>query len=169
MIYKNLVILLEKEIKLTPQQALLKLAHYCAYQERCHLEVKNKLADYGVYFHDAEQVIAELIVQNYLNEERFAIAFAGGKFRVKKWGRNKIKQELKLKKVSDYCIQQGLKEIDNEQYIQVLEKEAFQKYKASKDKNFLVKANKTAQYLISRGFETDLVWDVVKSISKNNL
>lgn len=160
---------MEKEIKLTPQQALLKLAHYCAYQERCHLEVKNKLADYGVYFHDAEQVIAELIVQNYLNEERFAIAFAGGKFRVKKWGRNKIKQELKLKKVSDYCIQQGLKEIDNEQYIQVLEKEAFQKYKASKDKNILVKANKTAQYLISRGFETDLVWDVVKSISKNNL
>lgn len=160
---------MEKEIKLTPQQALLKLAHYCAYQERCHLEVKNKLADYGVYFHDAEQVIAELIVQNYLNEERFAIAFAGGKFRVKKWGRNKIKQELKLKKISEYCIKQGLKEIDNEQYIQVLEKEAFQKYKASKDKNILVKANKTAQYLISRGFETDLVWDVVKSISKNNL
>lgn len=157
---------LKKEIKLTPQQALLKLAHYCAYQERCHVEVTNKLAEFGVYYQDAEQVIAELIIQNYLNEERFAKAFAGGKFRVKKWGRNKIKQELKLKKVSDYCIQQGLKEIDNEQYIQVLEKEALQKYITIKDKNFLVKANKTAQYLVSRGFETDLVWDVVKAISK---
>ncbi len=156
---------MKKEIKLTPQQALLKLANYCAYQERCHLEVTNKLAEYGVYYEDADQVIAELIIQNYLNEERFAKAFAGGKFRVKKWGRNKIKQELKLKKISEYCIKQGLEEIDNEQYMEVLEKEAVQKYKAIKDKNFLVKANKTAQYLVSRGFETDLVWDVVKQLN----
>jgi len=164
--YNKQVILLEKEIKLTPQQALLKLAHFCAYQERCHLEVKNKLAEYGVYYNDAVQVIAELIVQNYLNEERFAKAFAGGKFRVKKWGRNKIRQELKLKKLSDYCIQQGLKQIDSDQYIQVMESEAIKKYKLVKDKNPLVKANKTAQYLVSRGFETDLVWDVVKALNK---
>lgn len=158
----------KKEIKLTPKQALLKLASYCAYQERSHYEVKNKLAEYGVFYNDAEQVIAELIIQNYLNEERFAKAFAGGKFRVKKWGRNKIKQELKLKQVSDYCIQQGMKEIDFDDYLLTLSEEALAKYNTLKDKNYLIKANKTAKYLVSRGFETDLVWDIVKKINSNN-
>ncbi len=156
----------KKEIKLTPKQALLKLASYCAYQERSHYEVKNKLAEYGVFYNVAEQVIAELIIQNYLNEERFAKAFAGGKFRVKKWGRNKIKQELKLKQVSDYCIQQGMKEIDFDDYLQTLKEEALAKYDALKDKNYLIKANKTAKYLVSRGFETDLVWEIVKKINQ---
>lgn len=154
----------DKTIKLTPQQALLKMANYCAYQERCHSETKNKLAELGIYYENADQIIAELIIQNYLNEERFAKAYAGGKFRIKKWGRNKIKQELKQKKVSDYCILQGLKEIDADDYFKTLKKEAFEKYKKLKEKNLLVKANKTAQYLISRGYEGDLVWDVVKLI-----
>lgn len=156
----------KKEIKLTPKQALLKLASYCAYQERSHYEVKNKLAEYGVFYQDAEQVIAELIIQNYLNEERFAKAFAGGKFRVKKWGRNKIKQELKLKQVSDYCIEQGMKEINFDEYLQTLNEEAIDKYNSLKDKNILIKANKTSKYLVSRGFETDLVWDIVKKLNR---
>lgn len=156
----------DKTIKLTPQQALLKMAHYCAYQERCHYEAKNKLAELGIYYEHADQIIAELITQNYLNEERFAKAFAGGKFRIKKWGRNKIKQELKQKKVSDYCIQQGLKEIDADDYLITLNKEAKEKYQKLKDKNLLIKANKTAQYLMSRGFEGDLVWDVIKYLNK---
>lgn len=157
--------MIKKEIKLTPQQALLKLANYCAYQERSHFEVKNKLAELGVYYENADEVIVELITQNYLNEERFAKAFAGGKFRIKKWGRNKIKQELKQKQVSDYCIQQGLKEIDYDDYLAVLKQEAIDKYFKIKEKNILVKANKTAQYLISRGFEPDLTWDVIKLLS----
>ena len=158
--------MIKKIIKLTPQQALLKLANYCAYQERSHYEVTNKLAELGVFYNDANQVISELITQNYLNEERFAKAYAGGKFRIKKWGRNKIKQELKQKKVSDYCIQQGLKEIDADAYLLVLESEATEKYEKVKEKNSLVKANKTAQYLISRGFETDLVWEIIKKIKQ---
>ena len=147
---------------LTQKQVLLKAASYCAYQERCHAEVEAKLAEWGFFGIDAQQVIIQLIEQNYLNEERFAKAFAGGKFRVKKWGRNKIKQELKLKQVSDYCIQQGLKEIDADDYLVTLKKEAKEKYEKVKDKNVLIKNNKTAQYLMSRGFEADLVWDVLK-------
>ncbi|MFZ4798486.1 MAG: regulatory protein RecX [Bacteroidia bacterium] len=154
----------DKTIKLTLQQALLKMAHYCAYQERCHYEAKNKLAELGIYYDKADQIIAELITQNYLNEERFAKAYAGGKFRIKKWGRNKIKQELKQKQLSEYCIQQGLKEIDADDYLVTLKKEAIEKYKKVKDKNVLVKNNKTAQYLMSRGFEGDLVWDVLKEL-----
>lgn len=156
----------DKAIKLTPQQALLKMANYCAYQERCHSETKNKLSELGIYYDIADQIIAELISQNYLNEERFAKAFAGGKFRIKKWGRNKIKLELKQKQVSDYCIQQGLKEIDTDDYMVTLKKEAKAKYEKLKDKNVLIKNNKTAQYLMSRGFEGDLVWDILKEFKK---
>lgn len=155
----------EKKISLTTSQALLKMANYCAYQERCHAEVKNKLAEIGIYFEKADQIMAELITQNYLNEERFAKAFAGGKFRIKKWGRNKIKQELKQKQVSEYCIQQGLKEIDADDYLVTLKKEAIEKYDKVKEKNVLIKNNKTAQYLMSRGFEGDLVWDVLKTFT----
>ncbi len=152
----------DKIIKLTLQQALLKMANYCAYQERCHFETKNKLAEFGIYYENADQILAELITQNYLNEERFAKAYAGGKFRIKKWGRNKIKQELKQKHVSDYCILQGLKEIDGDDYMATLKKEAIEKYEKLKEKNVLIKRNKTAHYLISRGFESNLVWDVLK-------
>lgn len=155
----------KKNVKLTPQQALLKLAHYCAYQERCHSEVKNKLHELGVYYNDADQVIAELIVQNYLNEERFAKAYVGGKFRIKKWGRNKIRQELKLKQVSSYCIEQGMKEIEMDKYLEVLKEEAIAKYGNIKETNYLIKANKTVQYLVSRGFEIDLCWDVLKKFN----
>jgi regulatory protein len=158
----------KRTIKLTPKEALLKLANYCAYQERCHYEVKNKLAEYGLFGEWADEVIAELITQNYLNEERFAKAFAGGKFRIKKWGRNKIKQELKLKQVSSYCIDQGLKEIDFDDYLNILKNEAIEKFESTKDKNILIKSNKVAKYLITRGFEQDLVWDTIKSIQKKH-
>jgi regulatory protein len=154
----------EKKEKLTPQQALLKLAHFCSYQERCHEEVKSKLAEIGVFFDDAEWVIYELIQQNYLNEERFAQAYAGGKFRIKKWGKNKIRLALKQKKVSDYCIQQGLKEIDSEDYARTLQELATNKYHDLSDKNPLVKANKTVLYLLSKGYENDLAWDAVNRL-----
>jgi len=88
----------------TPQQALPKAKNYCAYQERCHSEVKDKLYGFGLNKNETEQIISTLIEENYLNEERFAISFAGGHFRIKNWGRIKIKIALKQKKVSDYCI-----------------------------------------------------------------
>ena len=97
---------------LTPQQALQKLKHYCAYQERCHSEVRDKLFSLGIWKRDQDAIIATLIEENYLNEERFALAYAGGKYRMKQWGRQRIRYELKQKQVSDYSIKKALKQID---------------------------------------------------------
>lgn len=153
----------KKKIKLTPSQALLKAANFCAYQERSHYEVTQRLAEWGIYGIDAQEILLQLIEQNYLNEERFAIAFAGGKFRVKQWGRVKIKLELKQHKVSDYCINKALSEIDDDAYMKTLEEELIQKWNKTKDANILSKRAKVARYLLSRGFEQDLIWDILKN------
>jgi len=97
---------------LTKEQAYQKLRHYCAYQDRCHSEVKTKAYSLGMRKADTEELTSRLIEEGCLNEERFAKAFAGGKFRVKQWGKIKIKAELKQKQVSDYCISAALAEID---------------------------------------------------------
>ena len=143
--------------QLTKEQALQKLKHYCAYQERCHSEVKEKLYNLGVWKKDHDEIIAALIEENYLNEERFAIAYAGGKFRVKQWGRVKIRYELKQKQVSEYSIKKALKQIDDEEYLSVLNKLAKEKYAALKGEQYLVRKKKTMDYLLAKGFETDLV------------
>jgi len=148
--------------QLTKEQALQKLKHYCAYQERCHSEVKGKLYDLGVWKKDHDEIIATLIEENYLNEERFAIAFAGGKFRVKQWGRVKIKYELKQKQVSEYCIKKAMKQIEEEDYLQVLDKLAKEKYASLKAEQYLIRKKKTMDYLIAKGFETDLVRKAVE-------
>ena len=142
---------------LTKEQALQKLKHYCAYQERCHSEVKDKLYKLGVWKKEHDEIIATLIEENYLNEERFAIAFAGGKFRVKQWGRIKIKYELKQKQVSEYCIKKALKEIEEDDYLKVLNKLAKEKYASLKREQYLVRKKKTMNFLIGKGFEIELV------------
>lgn len=155
----------KKKVKLTPSQALLKAANFCAYQERSHHEVTQRLAEWGIYGIDAQEILLQLIEQNYLNEERFAIAFAGGKFRVKQWGRVKIKQELKMHKVSDYCINKALQEIDEEVYLATLQDEIDKKWQQTKDANVLSKRAKVARYLIGRGFEQELIWNELKRLS----
>ena len=151
--------------KLTPQQALPKLKQYCAYQERCHSEVKEKLYSYGVYNNDAEEIISKLIEEDYLNEERFAIHFAGGRFRIKQWGKVKIKYELKQKQVSEYCIKQALKNINADDYEKLLQKLLEQKLKTLKsEKNIFIKKRKLQDFLLQRGFEMDLIREVVKKI-----
>ena len=102
--------------------ALQKMQRYCAFQERCHSEVRQKLLELSVYGDTLEEIIAELIADNYLNEERFARSYARGKFRTKAWGRNRIKQELKMRRVSEYCIRKGLEEIEEDDYLATLEK-----------------------------------------------
>lgn len=145
--------------QLSKEQALQKLRHYCSYQERCHAEVKEKLYSFGLYKQTVEECISQLIEENYLNEERFAIQFAGGKFRIKHWGRQKIKQALKLKRVSDYCIRKAIQEIDEEQYNKTLGKLAAQKWRTVKGPGItqFVKVQKTTTYLLQRGFETELI------------
>ena len=151
---------------LTKEQALQKLKHYCAYQERCHSEVKEKLYQLGVWKKEHDEIIASLIEENYLNEERFAVAYAGGHFRIKQWGRIKIKYELKQKQVSEYSIKKALRQIEDEEYGKVLEKLAREKYAALKKEQFLVRKKKTADYLVSKGYEADLVNTILKIISR---
>lgn len=145
------------------KSAKVKIEQYCAYQERSQQEVRDKLYDMGLHQQEVEELISELVVDNFLNEERFAITYARGKFRIKHWGKNKIKQNLKLKRVSEYCIKKALKEIDPDEYYEVLKIELQKKSDKLKDKDPFIRKNKIAQYLGSRGFEMDLVWDLLGS------
>ncbi len=148
--------------ELSNEQALQKLRQYCAYQERCHAEVHNKLFELGVWAKYHDELVAALVEDNFLNEERFAIQFAGGHFRTKQWGRNKIKFALKQKKVSDYCIRKALKEIDEDDYRRTLNKLATAKKAALRsEKNIFVKKRKLQDFLIRKGFEPEYVVRVV--------
>jgi Uncharacterized protein conserved in bacteria len=150
--------------QLTKEQALQKLRHYCAYQERSHAEVKEKLYSFGLRKQVVEECLAQLIEEDYLNEERFAKQFAGGKFRMKQWGRIRIKHALKQKQVSEYCIKKGLKEIDESDYVKTLEKLARRKWGQVKEGGY-VKQGKTTDYLLQKGYEPELVRQVVKQMA----
>ena len=138
-----------------------KARKYCAYQERSQQEVRDKLYEWGLHRNEVEQGIAQLVSENYLNEQRFAIAYAGGKFRMKGWGRIKIKLALKQKKVSDYCIRKALEEISSRDYQKTLSKILSDKSKEVTEKNPLKRKYKIAQYAISKGFEPEMVWEMV--------
>jgi regulatory protein len=148
----------------TPEQAFAKAKHYCAYQERGHTEVKEKLYSFGLRKTDVETILSRLIEENYLNEERFARQFAGGKFRMKKWGRVKIVYELKQKRVSAYNIKEGLEEIDEDEYDAALKKLALAKWKSLKKDQHIVRQAKTQQYLLQRGYESNLVKAAITEI-----
>jgi len=106
----------QRKQQLTKEQALQKLSHYCAYQERCHSDVRHKLLELGFRGPELEEALAALIADDFLNEERFARSYSGGKFRVLHWGRRKIEQGLRQKQVSEYCIRKGLQEINTSDY-----------------------------------------------------
>lgn len=149
----------------TPDQSVPKIKQYCAYQERCHSEVKNKLYSFGLNKSEIDEILSILITENYLNEERFAIHYAGGKFRMRQWGKIKIKQALKMKQVSDYCIKKALKEIDNGDYKKTFYKLADKKLQTlSKEKNIFIKKRKLQDYLMGKGFEGELIREVVNGI-----
>jgi regulatory protein len=143
--------------KLTSAEARQKIYRYCSYQERCHQEVRNKLYEMGLRSAEVDDLIIHLISEGFLNEERFARAFAGGKFRIKKWGRIKITHALEGKGVSLNCIKIGLKEIDESQYHDTLIK-ILEKKKAEMTGTALETRNRIAKYAVQKGFEPDLVW-----------
>lgn len=150
--------------KLTPEQALQKVKHYCAYQERCHYEVKEKLYGFGLYKTDVERLISQLIEEDYLNEERFAIGFAGGRFRLKQWGRVKIEYELKQKKVSSYIIKKAMKAIDEDDYNKTLHKLALTKWNLLKNEQYINRLSKTTGYLMQKGFEAQFISQTIAAI-----
>lgn len=143
------------------KDALRKAALFCAYQERTQQEVRERLKEWGVWGDDAEEVIAELIQQNYLNEERFAKAFAGGKFRVKSWGRRKIKQQLQQRGITGYNLDQAMKEIAPADYRATLAELLDKKRRSLRDDNPLVVKQKLVRYAMSKGYESDLIFSVL--------
>lgn len=142
-----------------------KARKYCTYQERSQQELRDKLYELGLFRKDVEQVIAAMIEEGYLNEERFAIAYAGGKFRVKQWGKVKIRLALKQKRVSEYCIKKALAQISEKEYESTLQKVIATQSRKISEKNILKKNYKLAQYAIGRGFEPEMVWEQLKHIS----
>jgi len=148
----------------TAAEALKKGEAYCAYQERCQQEVRNKLYEWGLKSNEVENIIANLITNNFLNEERFAKTYAGGKFRIKKWGKEKIILGLKKRKISDYCIKKGLEEIEEYDYLRILSEVIKKKSKSIRNPKSEIRNFKMARYAISRGFESELVWDVIKNL-----
>jgi len=148
----------------TVDEATKALEHFCAYQERCHKEVEQKLYDLKMIPEAKEQIILHLLQHNFLNEERFSKAFARGKFSIKKWGRIKIVNELKFKNISSYNIKTALKEINEEDYLNTLQKIAKKKSPSIKENNVFKRRNKLSTFLISKGFESNLVYSVVNSL-----
>jgi len=141
--------------------ALAKMQSWCAYQERCQQDARDKLYEFGLWPDAVEGIISKLIEDNFINEERFAMQFAHGKFAIKKWGRVKIKIELKQKRVSDYCIKKALQQIDGDEYIKSLEKILQTKQKTLTEKNPVKRKFKLVSFALSKGYERDLVFDVL--------
>jgi len=144
------------------KEAKIKAGKYCSYQERNQQEVRNKLYKLGLYQNEVEVILTELITEGFVNEERYAMNFASGRFRLKHWGKMKIIYTLKQKKISPYCINQAIKQIPDDEYelviIQLIEK----KLKQLSGEEYMVK-NKIARYLIGKGFEQELVWSIINT------
>lgn len=150
---------------LSPEQALQKLRHYCGYQERCHREVKEKLYSFGLREQEVENAVATLIEEDRLNEERFAIQFAGGHFRLKQWGRIKIRYALRQKQVSDYCIQKALGALDEDDYAQTLSALAAKKWATlAAEADHFSRRRKLQDYLLQKGYEQDRIVNALAAL-----
>jgi regulatory protein len=153
---------------LTKEQAFQKAKHYCAYQERSHLEAREKLYSLGLWKKDVEELLSRLIEEDYLNEERFAKQFAGGKFRMKQWGKVKIQYELKQKQVSAYCIKKALLEVGDDDYDKTIRKLTSKKISTLKSEtNIFTKKKKLQDYLLQKGYEWEIVNEMLKTLDRS--
>lgn len=146
---------------------LQKLEYYCSYQERCHVEVQEKLLAFDISEHDRNRVIVHLIEHNFLNEERFASVFSISKFHQKKWGKNRIKSELKARKISNYLITKALKEIPSDEYETTFDQLSEKCWESITEKNTLKKRKKFCDYLLRKGWESDWIYEKVKELESN--
>lgn len=145
-------------------EATRKLESYCAYQERCHKEVIEKLKGMRMIPEAIDQITTHLIQENYLNEERFAKSFARGKFVIKKWGKNRIVNELKLRQISKFNIKSALTEINEQDYHKTLDELAKKRLTQIHESNIQKKKKKLADYLLYRGWESNLVYEKLKEL-----
>ncbi len=154
----------KKKAPLNYAEGLVKARRWCSLQERSHNEVKEKLLFYEVPYRDIQLIITELIGEGFLSEERFAKAYAGGKFRIKHWGKNKIAQQLQRKGVSEKNIETGLKEIEEKDYRTTIKKLIQKKLPSLKQKTPFEQKGKLAQYLMTKGYEAELVWNILNDV-----
>ena len=140
------------------------MASFCAYQERTQQEVRDKLYNLDLHRDEVEEILAELITEDFVNEERFSRTFARGKFDYNKWGRLKIKQALQLKGLSSFCQNVGLSEIGDSEYLSRVEHLLEKKLNSLKEEDTWVKKNKAARYLIGKGYESELVWNILNDL-----
>jgi regulatory protein len=146
----------------TPLQARAKLEHFCAYQERCHAEVADKLRGFGLEATATDEIIVYLIEHNFLNEERFAKSFARGKHRIKHWGKIRIVNELKFRGISQYNINSALKEIEPDEYLQNFDALAQRCWENLREPNIFKKKKKYVDFLLRKGYENQLIYDKLK-------
>jgi len=149
---------------LTNKEIENKIKIYCSYQDRCHKDVVLKLKDFNIDNKGKNEIISNLIKENYLNESRFCKSFARGKFRIKNWGRIKIKNELKLRDISSYNISLALKEIDDKDYIEKLDSIFKKKLSSLGNINVNIKRKKIFSFLKYRGWENNLIFDKINEI-----
>ncbi|WKL46533.1 RecX family transcriptional regulator [Flavobacterium pectinovorum] len=152
---------------MTIKEAIQKLEHFCAYQERCHAEVTSKLYDLKMTIEEMDQIIVHLIQENFLNETRFACSFARGKHRIKHWGKIRITNELKFRQISNANIILALKEISAEEYQNTFDEVSERCWRSITEKNILKKRKKFCDYLLRRGYESNLVYDKLKDFEQN--
>ncbi len=148
----------------TVQEATRKLEHYCAYQERCHQEVRKKLKSMHMIPEAIDVIVVHLLEHNFLNEERFAKTFVSGKFRIKAWGRRRLTFELKKKDIGKVNINQALAEIENTEYIEVFNALAEKRANSITETNIYKKKQKLIDYLLYRGWETHLVYEKAREL-----
>ncbi len=147
------------------EDALALLQRYCVYQDRCHKEVKSKLVSIGVYGDDLDEILVSLIQDDFLNEERFARSFARGKFRIKNWGRIKIRLELKARGVSDYCIKKGMSEIDEADYENSLHNLLAKKSELLSGTSVTLRKQKIFKYALQKGYESHLIQKLLRDLT----
>ena len=145
----------------TIKEATERIQAYCAIQDRCQWEVEKKMKEWGVSDEVIENILTNLILENFVNEQRFTESFCRGKFRIKKWGKVKIKNELKVRKISENCIDKGFLQIDNKEYMKVLKNLYIKKSISIKDKNQFIRKGKIAKHLQQKGFESKLIWELI--------
>ena len=150
----------------TIKEATKKIESYCAYQDRCHKEVNGKLKEMGMIPLAIDTIIGQLIEDRFLNEERFAKSFARGKFNIKKWGKNRIVNELKFRNISKYNITTALKEIDPQEYLNTLDTLAIKRLGQISESNIQKRRKKLADYLLYRGWESHLVYEKLQELIK---
>ncbi|MDN3689735.1 regulatory protein RecX [Cyclobacterium jeungdonense] len=146
-------------------QGLKKISSYCAYQERCLMEVQNKLEEWGLTSSDTDKIIGKLLENDFLNEGRFVESYVRGKFGLKKWGKVRIRQELKMREISDDLIRDALEAIDEREYQETLKFLADRKWKLTREPDLYKKKAKVTRFLAFRGFEPDLIRNTVDELA----